>query len=222
MHYRLWVLKGNGKTILVDSGLPAEEAYRRGITDVIDTAAALRDVGIEVADVSTVILTHLHWDHASNAAIFPRATFVAQRAELDWLSSPLIKEPYVGRFYSDIDRFRHMADAGRFQLLNGDERITEGVEAIKVAGHTPGMQIIAVDTGAGKAVISSDAIPLRRNLEKRIPNTIHINLLDAVAVFDRTEQLSPTALYTGHDVEAKISLPLSRTKPKEVLSCEPR
>lgn len=206
VHYRLWLLRGSGQTIVVDSGLPGEEAHRRGITDARDVAAALGDVGVDSASVSTVVLTHLHWDHASNASSFPRATFVAQRAELEWLTSPLLAEPSVGRFYSDIERFMRWSDEGRFRLLDGDETIVDGVRALRVGGHTPGHQMVQVDVDGGTAIIAGDAIPLNRNYVERIPTAIHIDLAEAIGALDRVRALAPLALYTGHDVEPMLPL----------------
>ncbi len=64
--YRLWVLRGPAGTILVDTGARLAEAHRRGITQVRPLAPALAEVGVEVDEVETIVLTHLHWDHAWN------------------------------------------------------------------------------------------------------------------------------------------------------------
>jgi len=137
---------------------------------------------------------------------FPRATFVAQRAELEWLTSPLLAEKTVGRFYSDINVFTKMADAGRFRLLDGDETVVAGIEALKVGGHTPGSQMIVVEGHNGQSIIAGDAIPMNRNFVERIPTGIHLNLLQAIDALDRVEAIKPATLYTGHDPEATLSL----------------
>jgi glyoxylase-like metal-dependent hydrolase (beta-lactamase superfamily II) len=199
-------VKGRDSTIVVDSGLPPDEALRRGITDAKDVAAALNEVGVDADAIRMVVLTHLHWDHASNAVRFPRATFVAQRAELEWLTSPLLGEKTIGRFYSDINTFTKMADAGRFRLLDGDETIVPGVEAIKVGGHTPGSQMIVVDGRHGQSIIAGDAIPMNRNFVEHIPTGIHLDLLQALDALDHVKTIGPTTLFTGHDPEAALSL----------------
>lgn len=199
-------MKGRDSTIVVDSGLPPDEALRRGITDAKDVEVALREVGVEIDSVRLVLLTHLHWDHASNAERFSRATFVAQRAELDWLTSPFLHEKTIGRFYSDVEVFLKMAGAGRFRLLDGDETVVPGIEALKVGGHTPGSQMFVVDGRNGQSVISGDAIPMNRNFVEHIPTGLHLNLLQAIDALERTKQIAPHTLFSGHDPEAALTL----------------
>jgi glyoxylase-like metal-dependent hydrolase (beta-lactamase superfamily II) len=206
IHYRLWVVKGRDSTIVVDSGLPPDEAVRRGITDAKDVEVALREVGVEIDSVRMVVLTHLHWDHASNAERFSRATFVAQRDELDWLTSPFLRENTIGRFYSDVDKFLKMAEGGRFRLLDGDETIVQGIEALKVGGHTPGSQMLLVDGRNGQSILSGDAIPMNRNYVEHIPTGLHLNLLQSIDALERVKQIAPQTLFTGHDPEAALNL----------------
>ncbi len=206
VHYRIWVLRNGTRTIVVDSGLPPEEALRRGITDARDVTEALAEVGVDAARVTTVVLTHLHWDHASNAGSFPRATFVAQKSELDWLTSPLLSEPTVGSFYFDVEQFIRWRDSGRFHLIDGDAQIDAGVRALHVGGHTPGHQMVAVDVAGGTAVIAGDAIPLNRNFLERIPTAIHIDLTEAIGALNRARSLAPVSLFTGHDVLSELKV----------------
>jgi glyoxylase-like metal-dependent hydrolase (beta-lactamase superfamily II) len=199
-------VKGRDSTIVVDSGLPPDEAVRRGITDARDIESALREVGVELDAIRMVVLTHLHWDHASNATRFPRATFVAQRAELEWLTSPLLHEKTIGRFYGDVEVFQKMADAGRFRLLDGDETVVPGIEALKVGGHTPGSQMVVVDGRNGQSIIAGDAIPMNRNFVERIPTGIHLDLVQAIGAIERAHGIAPLTLFTGHDPEAALTL----------------
>ena len=206
IHYRLWVVRNASMTLLVDSGLPPEEALRRGITDAREVESALGAYGIDAGEIDTVVLTHLHWDHASNADRFPRATFVAQKAEVDWLTDPKIAQPSIGRFYSDIEKFQTMVTRGRFRLLQGDERLADGIEAVRVGGHTPGSQMLFVDVPGGRAVIAGDAIPLNRNFLGNVPPGIHLNLCEAIDALERARSIKPVALFTGHDPIAKLDL----------------
>lgn len=213
INYRLWVLRSAQRTVLVDTGLPIEEAHERGIHDAVPVEEALRGAGVEASDVDTIVLTHLHWDHASNATAFPRATFVTQQIELDWLSAPMRKSKSIARFYSaDLDRFHQLHAQGRFRLLTADESPVPGIRTIRVGGHTPGSQIVAVDTPRGCAVLTGDAVPLNRNFLEEIPNGIHVDLLDAIAVFDKIRDLDPTVVYTGHDPESH--LPVRAREPQ--------
>jgi glyoxylase-like metal-dependent hydrolase (beta-lactamase superfamily II) len=199
--YRLWVLRGNGEVTVVDTGPPLEEAHRRGITRVRDIDQALAEVGVRGVDVRTILLTHLHWDHAANAAKFPNAVLYAQRSEIEFFRSEAREHPVMNRFYSHQAYLASLIDQGRIRAIDGDQAIAPGLSAMRVGGHTPGSQMLKVETARGTAVITGDAIPLHRNYIDSIPSGIVVNTLEALAALDRVRKLRPVALYTGHDLQ---------------------
>jgi len=197
--YRLWVLRAPDRTLLVDTGPPLEEARRRGISDVQALAGPLAQAGVDAATIDTVILTHLHWDHASNASAFPAATFLAQRAELAFFRDPHRTVSCFDRFFSHHDELGALIDSGRIQSLAGDCKVEDGIEVLHVGGHTPGSQMVRVRTAAGWALLSGDAVPLNRNFVESIPSGICTSLIEATDALERAHRLRPVALYTGHD-----------------------
>jgi len=199
--YRLWVLRGAAGVILVDTGPPLEEAHRRGIMQVRPIAQALGEVGVDPAAVKTIVLTHLHWDHASNAEHFPSATFLAQRAEIEFFRSRTRQHPSMNRFFSHQAFLGELIEAGRIQPVDGDTQVVEGVNAVRVGGHTPGSQMLIVDTAEGKAILTGDAVPLHRNYIDNIPSGIVVDVFEAIAAIERVRALRPVAIYTGHDLE---------------------
>lgn len=197
--YRLWVLRSGDRTVLVDTGPPLLEAARRGITDIRGVEHALREVGVEAVEVDTIVLTHLHWDHASNASAFPGATFIAQKAEVDFFYHPIRERSCFDRFYSDQGSLDELLGSGRVQSLRGDTVLEEGIELLHVGGHTPGSQMIRVRTPDGWVILAGDAIPLNRNFTEDIPSGITSNLVESAEVLERVRKLQPVALHTGHD-----------------------
>lgn len=201
--YRLWVLRSGDRTVLIDTGPPMAEAKRRGITDIHAVQGALAGAGVDTASVDTVILTHLHWDHASNASAFPAATFIAQKAEVDFFHNPIRERSCFARFYSDEGAMEDLLKSGRVQSLAGDAAVEEGIELLHVGGHTPGSQMVRVHTPEGWVILTGDAIPLNRNFLEGIPSGITSNLIESAEVLERVAKLQPVAIYTGHDpVEA--------------------
>ncbi|MEO7135712.1 MAG: N-acyl homoserine lactonase family protein [Vicinamibacterales bacterium] len=198
--YRFWILRGDDGVIVVDTGPPLEEAHRRGITRVRDIDAALAEAGLRGGDVDTIVLTHLHWDHASNAAKFPNAVFLAQAGEIEFFKSATREHPSMNRFFSHHAYLRQLIDDGRIKPVSGDSTIAPGVQAIRVGGHTPGSQMLVVDTQDGTAVVTGDAIPLHRNYTDNIPSGIVVNAVEAIAALERVRALRPVAIYTGHDL----------------------
>ena len=82
------LLRESDKRILVDTGGGDPELadqrwkpYRREPSQTVE--AALNTIGISCSDIDLVIVTHLHWDHANGNLLFPNATLLIQKAELD-------------------------------------------------------------------------------------------------------------------------------------------
>jgi glyoxylase-like metal-dependent hydrolase (beta-lactamase superfamily II) len=204
--YRLWILRSADGLIVVDTGPPLEEAHRRGITQVRDIDAALDEAGVKGADVRTIVLTHLHWDHAANAGKFPNAIYLAQRSEIEFFQSDAREHPAMNRFFSHQAYLAQLIDEGRIRPIDGDQTIAPGVQAVRVGGHTPGSQMLIVNTTDGTAVISGDAIPLHRNYVDNIPSGIIVNAVEAIAALERVRALRPVAIYTAHDLQPCLRL----------------
>lgn len=94
-----WLARGSdGSTILVDTGPPAPTARTAGLHQELQVNAehridaALRARGVDPAEVGTVILTHLHFDHSAHLDLLPRARFLVQRAEIRYAAAPADKQ----------------------------------------------------------------------------------------------------------------------------------
>jgi N-acyl homoserine lactone hydrolase len=186
--------------LLIDTGLhasvavkPAESfgrvtllAFRELEMDAGQALPAqLRERDIEPAEVGTVVMTHLHVDHASGISELPEATFVLSRAEWDAATSQGRMHGYVKR------QFDHAFD---YRLRDFDGAVREGagsartgaisepgsfsgfarsfdlfgdgsVRAVYTPGHTLGHMSVVLRTAAGEVLVAGDAIYLRRTLD---------------------------------------------------------
>ena len=107
-------------------------------------ADALGEHDLSPADVKIVINSHLHFDHCGQNAVFKHAPFYIQRTELD-----------RARREDDASWFDFAG--ARFELLDGDAEIAEGVRVVATPGHTVGHQSVFVETAAGSEVMIGDA-----------------------------------------------------------------
>src|SRR5690242_10351758 len=80
LDYFIWLLRSEGRTILVDTGFDEVEGARRNRAIFRQPREGLAMLGIDAGQIEEVILTHLHYDHAGTVGHFPRARFHLQEA----------------------------------------------------------------------------------------------------------------------------------------------
>jgi len=97
-----WCVVDETGPVVIDQGFSAQTLKDLNIPFRFEAEPTelLRRIGIDVQDVRTVILTHLHWDHYSGEEFFPRATYFVQQREMDFVVNPLIRYRALGRFYN--------------------------------------------------------------------------------------------------------------------------
>ncbi|MCL1828784.1 MAG: N-acyl homoserine lactonase family protein [Oscillospiraceae bacterium] len=158
----LVVLQGEGHTILIDTGVDAndpENAERlkdRGYYNVISPAAALKKLKITPEEITDIIITHAHWDHVGAAWCYPNARFYIQREELNaWREMQSLPPAYAALtrsiISSHIDYLFQLAETGRLRLLDGPcDELLPGIRIYTSPdGHTPMGQYVHIDCGAG-------------------------------------------------------------------------
>ncbi len=158
----LWVLKSiDGRIVLVDSGFYEEKFVTRWQVQNFSTpAAAVARLGVAPDQVNDVILTHMHWDHADGADLFPRATVWIQKDEYEY---------YTGQAWQDPKRPGGGADAevmsklvrrnmsGHLRFVNGDNQtILPGITCYTGGRHTYASQYVSVQSTRGPVVLASD------------------------------------------------------------------
>ena len=133
--------------ILVDTGVGGPEAWLSDWRCVNRTMAdALSEHGLSPVDIRIVINSHLHFDHCGQNSVFKHAPFYVQRSELE-------RAREQSRALVDWFDFA----GARFELLDGDCQIAEGVRAVATPGHTVGHQSLLVDGVSGRQLLIGDA-----------------------------------------------------------------
>lgn len=168
------LIQARGMNILVETGIGDkwDEKFRRiyAIERTRHLSGSIRKIGLEKKDVSVVINTHLHFDHAGgNTAYgtdglvpaFPNARYIVQRGEIEAALKP---NERTRASYREDDCVPVM-DCGLFDLLDGDEEIVKGVSVLRTPGHNRDIQLVKVTSGNSTAVFLSDVIPTAAHLK---------------------------------------------------------
>lgn len=190
-----WLLYDGSRYILVDTGgTPADGIHYMPYIQppgcTLEEQLALR--GLSPGDIKTVIMTHLHWDHAGNNKLFSNAVFYVQRRELDYAAAPLAvqKGAYNQELVFQTD----------YQVIEGPCRIVDGISVIPTPGHSPGSQSVIVQTEKGKYMIVGDLICLYACMERdpMVINGLHTNLFE---YYDSMDKVVSTGfpILPGHE-----------------------
>lgn len=203
LDYFVWVLRRKDRTWLIDTGFAQEAATRRKRDLLRNPADALSSIGIDAADVTDIILTHLHYDHAGNLDRFPNARFHLQDREMAYgtgrcMCHPTLRAPFdVG----DIVTMVQHVFAGKAVFHEGDTELAPGLTVHRVGGHSAGLQIARVWTKRGWVVVASDASHLYANFQQRRPFPVVYNIAEMLEGYNTLYRLadSPDHIVPGHD-----------------------
>ena len=133
--------------ILVDTGVGYPDDLIKDWKVVNRHAAeVMAEHDLSPADVKIVINTHLHFDHCGQNAVFQHAPFYVQRQELERAR----REETVASQWFDFA-------GARFELVDGDAEVAEGVRVVATPGHTVGHQSVVVDMPDGESLMIGDA-----------------------------------------------------------------
>jgi glyoxylase-like metal-dependent hydrolase (beta-lactamase superfamily II) len=211
MDFFVWAAAGPEGVVLIDSGSSEQICSARGHEFLQHPADGLAAIGIDVKDVRTIITTHLHWDHSGNLGAFPEARLHVQRQEVSHACGPSMGRPFLQRPY-DVEQFCDYVRAiygGRVTFHDGAEELGPGLSIHLVGGHTPGMQVVRVNTRRGHVVVASDSMHYYENLQTKNPFPILVSTIDYIEALEHVTMLaeSEAHLVPGHDPAVLAAYP---------------
>lgn len=180
----VWYIEGPKEKILVDAGSSAQipatggagtVMFPEGHPEHIQTLEeGLGKFGLKPGDIDIILFTHLHEDHVQLAHKYPKAKMIVQKIELDFARNPHPTQTFTYQ--------PKLLEGLKFDVVDGDTKIVDGVSVMLTPGHSPGGQSIVVETAKGKAVITGCCC-IRQNFEppkelgvQVIPTGIHVDL----------------------------------------------
>ncbi len=169
MRLRCLLLQGDGRNILIDDGMGAKwdekmaDIYRLDYSH-FTLSKSLQGHGLKPEQITDVILTHLHFDHAGGSTkqengklvpTFPKATYYVQKENLEWARNPKEKDKasYIKEDWEPLIK------EGVLKIVEGEKEILPGIQMRLFYGHTRGIQLPFLDDGKNKLFFCGDVIP---------------------------------------------------------------
>jgi glyoxylase-like metal-dependent hydrolase (beta-lactamase superfamily II) len=197
----VWLIRGNGRNVLVDSGFYRPQFFKSWkVSDFVRPDQAVARAGVKPEEVTDVILTHAHWDHADGADLFPKARIWIQRDEYRYYTADAWQPggKHGGIEPEDMAFLLRANTEGRLHLVDGEQEILPGIRVYLGGRHTYASQYVGV---SGRIVLASDNMYLYENLEKHLPIAQTFDAASNLAAQDRMKTLvkDPRLIVPGHD-----------------------
>lgn len=221
MEARGLLLKSPGRNILIDTGNGGDFVLKYGekigpkfaeMYGLDESGPSLMKSlaahGLKAEDITDVILTHLHFDHAGGATTevdgklapsFPKAKYYVQQANLDTAERPNLRER--ASYYPA--NFLPLMEAGVLEILDGPVKdLLPGVSVQISNGHTEGQQIVKVSDGTKTLLYCGDVIPTSSHV--RLAWVMGYDLEPLTLIDEKRQVLGPAAdaswyLFFEHD-----------------------
>ncbi|MEX1195433.1 MAG: MBL fold metallo-hydrolase [Dehalococcoidia bacterium] len=154
------VIRGGGKTILVDTGCGDKIHRAPGAMGIEGTGTLIGELkanGIAPEDIDVVINSHLHFDHCGGNTVnddgelrpaYPRARYIIQKGE--WEAATRPNERTRGTYLAE--NIEPLDDAKQVELVEGDAEIVPGVRMVRAPGHTEDHVVVEVESGGDYAL----------------------------------------------------------------------
>ncbi|MEN3043791.1 MAG: MBL fold metallo-hydrolase [Candidatus Hydrothermales bacterium] len=159
------LIMGKNFNVLVDNGTGNKYSEKEiDIYGIKLKSDPFKPYGIKKEDITHVILTHLHFDHAGGSTeyingnlkiTYPNATYFVQKKEFEDAINPNERTKASYR----REDFEPLYNENKIKLLEGDTEILKGIKVINTGGHTEGHQVVLIENKGEKAIYFGDIVP---------------------------------------------------------------
>ncbi len=202
LYFWMVVIRGNGKTILINTGPPKDLAFINATwSKAIDPSsqmlrqdherpeAALASIGLSPKDIDYVLITPLQAYATGNIPLFTNATIcISRRGWIEDFHVPRFKMhiPRKLRIPDDVLMYLDIQAPEKLRLLNDEEQILPGLRAFWTGVHHRSSMAYAIETERG-SVIASDSFFKYANVEEMIPLGIMESLEECMHAYTRVK-----------------------------------
>ncbi len=213
---RCLLVRGNGKVILVDDGNGTK--FSEKLKDIYrldnsqsDLISSLARHGVTPGDVTDVILTHLHFDHAGGSTTlnngnlvptFPRAKYHVQKAHWDLAQKPSEKDrgSFMRHDYEPLMEHKVL------EFVEGEANLFPGIDLVVCNGHTTAQQLPKISDGKTTLLFCCDLFPTVSHLP--LPYVMAYDVRPLVTIEEKKKVLARAheehwTLFLEHDPEVE-------------------
>jgi glyoxylase-like metal-dependent hydrolase (beta-lactamase superfamily II) len=212
------LLQNDARTILIDTGMGSKwDKKSEQIYDInqgsLSLETELQKHGIKPEDITDVILTHLHFDHAGGSTkpengklvpAFPNAKYHVQKKNFDWAMNP--SERDKGSYIKD--NFAPLYDEGVLNFIDGNDFLDDEIQLVTVDGHTFSQQLVMIMDSENTILYCGDLFPTSSHI--RLPYVMGYDLQPLITVQEKKQFLSLAAannwkLFFEHDADTVLA-----------------
>lgn len=183
------LIQTNDRLMIFDTGPYAYRPILQG---------RLRKLGIDPGKIDTVVLSHVHWDCAANADLFPNATVILHANELAYADATEKHDSdtpaYVGRALRRL----------KLKPINEEGELCSGVRIVELPGHTPG----SIGLLVGNELLAGDAVSCAGDAAAQ---EIRYSPVNNAAARESLQKAiaSASIIYPGHDRPFRVGSPIT-------------
>jgi glyoxylase-like metal-dependent hydrolase (beta-lactamase superfamily II) len=207
------LLVSDKKKILIDNGVGYKMSQKLNDIYGVDHSEftlekSLASVNLKPADITDVIITHLHFDHAGGSTYidpegnlkltFPNAVHYIQKKQWDWANNPTERDKasYFPENFELIQKTKHL------NLIEGDYKFDDYIHLYTINGHTPSQQVMTIQDDNTSLMYPADLIPMAAHVQ--LPYIMGYDLFPLTTLEEKKKYLPKLAeenwlLFFEHD-----------------------
>jgi glyoxylase-like metal-dependent hydrolase (beta-lactamase superfamily II) len=203
LDFYVWAIKGPHGTFVLDTGFDEVMARRRKRAVTKPIGEGLKAIGVAPDEVRDIVISHLHYDHAGNYDLFPRARYHLQDCEMAYATGRCMCHAHQRLPFEadDVVAMVRKVFADRVSFHDGEDALAPGLTLHRIGGHSKGLQCMRVMTRRGPVVLASDTTHLYAHFEQGRVYPITYNVAEVLEGYATLKRLagSPQRVIPGHD-----------------------
>ena len=183
------LVQSDGQNLLFDTGSQADRP------SMLENFGM---IGLEPPQINTVVLSHLHFDHAANVELFTNAEIVVHETTVAYARQQVGQDLALSGWLT-----AGVLESPKLRVIEDEPEIWPGLQIIQTPGHTGGCISLKLAHNNETWVLAADAVKHRQELEAGVAET-GFDLLASQKSIARIRRLA-NCIVPGHDVPLRVT-----------------